>query len=327
MSESLISIIIPVLNGSKFLVRCFDTLEKQLYSNLEVIFIDNGSEDDSKEIIKNQCSIKKNYYLIECNIPGPGAARNFGIKFSKGEYISFLDVDDELKPDKHHILIEGFKSYPKAAMVVGNTSKIYSDGREVMLNLGPLNVGLNEPPKAGFLWLQQFQHHPHINSMLIKKQSILHVNGIPENMFMGCVNGEDIALSVKIGMENEIILIDKLVCIYHRHNESAVTKANQVLSVTERFFQFHEKFALPYFYEKKHMEPFKRAYYLCDNIAYKMLMKLIKDEKRSSYIKILKDLQSNLFISRSFLRKLFFSIFPYNIANYLHQKFYRYSQL
>lgn len=86
--------------------------------------------------------------------------------------------------------------------------------------------------------------------MLIKKQSILNVNGIPENMFMGCVNGEDIALSVKIGMENEIILIDKLVCIYHRHNESAVTKANQVLSVTERFFQFYAKFALPYFYEK-----------------------------------------------------------------------------
>ena len=65
MSESLISIIIPVLDGSKFLVRCFDTLEKQLYSNLEVIFIDNGSEDDSKEIIKNQCSKKKNYYLIK----------------------------------------------------------------------------------------------------------------------------------------------------------------------------------------------------------------------------------------------------------------------
>ena len=58
MSESLISIIIPVLDGSKFLVRCFDTLEKQLYSNLEVIFIDNGSEDDSKEIINNY-SIEK----------------------------------------------------------------------------------------------------------------------------------------------------------------------------------------------------------------------------------------------------------------------------
>jgi len=79
----------------------------------------------------------------------------------------------------------------------------------------------------------------------------------------------------------------------------------------------------PTFMKNTHMEPFKRAYYLCDNIAYKMLMKLIKDEKRSSYIKILKDLQNNLFISRSFLRKLFFSLFPYNIANYLHQNFYK----
>ena len=51
--------------------------------------------------------------------------------------------------------------------------------------------------------------------------------------------------------DHSIHLMIGIICIYHRHNESAVTKANQVLSVTERFFQFHEKFALPYFYEKK----------------------------------------------------------------------------
>lgn len=326
MSDPLISVIIPVYNGEKFLQRCFASLEAQQYKNLELIFVNNNSTDYSEKMIEEYCTSRKNAHLLQCEKPGPGAARNHGIKLAQGEYISFLDIDDELKPEKHHILIEGFKSYPKAAMVVGNTLKIYSDGREVMLNLGSLNVGLNEPPQPGFLWLQQFQHHPHINSMLIKKQSILDVNGIPENMFMGYVNGEDIALSVKIGMENEIILIDKLVSIYYRHNKSSVTKANQALSVTERFFQFHEKFALPYFYQKKQKEPFKKAYYFCDNIAYKMLMKLIKVEKRSSYIKVLKNLQNNLFISKSFSRGLFFSIFPYNIANYLHQKFYRYSQ-
>ena len=323
MSESLISIIIPVLDGSKFLVRCFDTLEKQLYSNLEVIFIDNGSEDDSKEIIKNQCSIKKNYYLIECNKPGPGAARNIGIKFSKGEYISFLDVDDEIHPEKHHLLLNSLVNNPTAGIAVGNTMKKYNDGREYKINLGTMREGINLPPSPGILWLKQFQHHPHISSMLIPKQIIEKVDYFSEDLLYG----EDISLTVKIGIEYSMIWVDKTVSTYNRHNDSAISKSNQKISPTERYFQFYEKFALPYFYEKKHMEPFKRAYYLCDNIAYKMLMKLIKDEKRSSYIKILKDLQSNLFISRSFLRKLFFSIFPYNIANYLHQKFYRYSQL
>jgi len=323
MLEPLISIIIPVLNGASFLERCFLTLDMQTYTNLEVIFIDNGSSDSSRAIISNHCKEYENYFLLDCTIPGPGAARNQGVKFAKGEYISFLDVDDELKPDKHHILIEGFQSYPQAAMVVGNTSKIYSDGREVMLDLGSLNVGLNKPPKPGLLWLQQFQHHPHINSMLIKKQSIVHVNGIPEDI----VNGEDIALSVKIGMESDIILINKLVCFYHRHNDSSVTKANQVFSLTERYFQFYEKFALPYFFAKQDTEPFKKAFYFCDNISFIMLMKLIKDEKRSFYINILKDLQDKCYISQSLFKKVLYSIFPYKIANYLHYKFYRYSQI
>ena len=59
MYEPLISIIIPVLNGSKFLERCFSTLEKQTYSNLEIIFIDNGSSDDTKVKIESYCYKKK----------------------------------------------------------------------------------------------------------------------------------------------------------------------------------------------------------------------------------------------------------------------------
>jgi len=104
MSEPLISIIIPVLNGGQFLDRCFSTLKQQIYPNLEIIFIDNGSCDDSRERINQYCSKFSNYHLMDCSKLGSGAARNIGIEFSSGEYISFLDVDDELEPDKYGIL-------------------------------------------------------------------------------------------------------------------------------------------------------------------------------------------------------------------------------
>ena len=318
MSESLISIIIPVLDGSKFLVRCFDTLEKQLYSNLEVIFIDNGSEDDSKEIINNQCSKKKNYYLIECNKPGPGAARNIGIKFSKGEYISFLDVDDEIHPEKHHLLLNSLVNNPTAGIAVGNTMKKYNDGREYKINLGTMREGINLPPSPGILWLKQLQHHPHISSMLIPKQIIEKVDYFSEDLLYG----EDISLTVKIGIEYSMIWVDKTVSTYNRHNDSAISKSNQNISPTERYFQFYEKFALPYFFDRKRDDPFKKAFIISEKIAFGLLMKLIKVEKKEYYKKRLNYLQSTEYIQKLFFRRLIYKLFPYNISSYIYQKLF-----
>ena len=58
------------------------------------------------EKVEEYCDRYDNYFLLECNKPGPGAARNIGIEFSHGEYISFLDVDDELEPDKYIVLLK-----------------------------------------------------------------------------------------------------------------------------------------------------------------------------------------------------------------------------
>ena len=153
LSDPLISIIIPVLNGHTFLKRCFNTLEKQDYSNLEIIFVDNGSTDGSTLIISDYCSKKKNHFLFNCTKRGPGAARNEGINFAKGEYISFLDVDDEIEPDKHNALLDELRGCPQASMAIGQTKIKYSDGRLSSISLGPLEVGLHIPPIPGFLWL------------------------------------------------------------------------------------------------------------------------------------------------------------------------------
>ena len=172
LSDPLISIIIPVLNGHKFLKRCFNTIEKQDYLNLEIIFVDNGSTDDSTLIISDYCSKQKNHFLFNCTKVGPGAARNEGINFAKGEYISFLDVDDEIEPDKHNALLDGLRGCPQASMAIGQTKIKYSDGRLSSISLGPLQVGLNIPPIPGFLWLKQFQHSPHPTALLVKNNML-----------------------------------------------------------------------------------------------------------------------------------------------------------
>ena len=99
------------------------------------------------------------------------------------------------------------------------------------------------------------QRFPH-KRILIPKQIIENVDYFSEDLYYG----EDISLTVKIGMEYSMIWVDKTVSTYNRHNDSAISKSNHTISPTERYFQFYEKFALGYFFDRRKEEPFKKAF-------------------------------------------------------------------
>lgn len=93
-----ISIIVPVYNTEIYLKECIDSILNQTLEEIEVIFINDGSTDNSVEVIKE--NMKKNIFtIIEQENSGVGITRNKGIKVATGEYILFLDSDDYL--DKH----------------------------------------------------------------------------------------------------------------------------------------------------------------------------------------------------------------------------------
>ena len=317
MNRPLISIIIPVYNGIKFLDRCFKTLNDQSYSNLELIFIDNGSTDGSIKKIKSYCETNSYANLFNCNKRGVGYARNKGIEVSKGEFISFLDVDDELLPEKHNVLMEGFNKYPEAGMVVGKAIKQFSDGRKLNLELGPLKKSINHPPLSGILWLKHLMLNPVTCSYLVRSE-ILQSNKI---RFSGIPYGEDIAFNVLVGLKNNVLVVDKLVCTYHRHSQSSISIANQNISSLERYFQFYEKFALPYFYERRDKEPFNQAFKLSERITFRMLMKLIfssQQDYHSSY----RTLTENSLLKDYKLFYRLFSLLPYKYESYLFDIFH-----
>ena len=84
------SIIIVSYNGQKYINNCINNIKKQTFKNYEIIFIDDGSTDDTKNIIKSFNDV--NYYSIKHS--GVSHARNYGISKVKGEYFLFVDVDD-----------------------------------------------------------------------------------------------------------------------------------------------------------------------------------------------------------------------------------------
>ena len=93
MKKNLVSIVVNCFNGEKYLHKCLDSLLRQKYQNYEVIFVDNCSKDKSAKIFINIKDKRFKYFKTPKKIKLYDA-RNFALKKCKGNFISFLDVDD-----------------------------------------------------------------------------------------------------------------------------------------------------------------------------------------------------------------------------------------
>ena len=89
-----ISVIIPVYNTEKYLSRCLDSIVNQTYKNLEIICINDGSTDNSLEILKKYAKKDKRIKVLTQVHAGQSVARNYGLKKVSGYYIGFIDSDD-----------------------------------------------------------------------------------------------------------------------------------------------------------------------------------------------------------------------------------------
>lgn len=102
----LISVIIPVYNAERYLEKCLESIKSQtIFEKLEVIFIDDGSNDKSGNMLDKFSISNKNVVVKHINNGGVSNARNLGLEISRGEYISFIDADDYLDKDFFEYLL------------------------------------------------------------------------------------------------------------------------------------------------------------------------------------------------------------------------------
>lgn len=104
-----ISVIIPVYNGEKYIKKTIEMVLNQKYKEIELILVNDGSTDNSKQICEYYEKADSRVKVINKTNGGICSARNMGIKYASGEYISFIDQDDEIVEDIYQILIEGYK--------------------------------------------------------------------------------------------------------------------------------------------------------------------------------------------------------------------------
>lgn len=130
-----ISVIIPVYNVERYLRECLDSIINQTHRNLEIICIDDGSPDNSINILKDYSKIDNRIFIKQQQNSGLSKARNEGIKISTGKYLIFVDSDDWLPLDAIELLYKKIKK-ENSDIVIGGRITITNFKRENFIPTG-----------------------------------------------------------------------------------------------------------------------------------------------------------------------------------------------
>lgn len=156
----MISIIIPTYNSEKYIIECIKNVLNNTYKNYEIIIIDDGSTDNTIELI-NKLNID-NLRIIKSDNKGPGIARNIGIKNAIGDYIFFIDSDDVINEDTLEVLINEIEDND---IIIGNY-KIKYDNGDVEDFITPLDSSFNIFFESVTVWNRLYRKSFIINNKI-----------------------------------------------------------------------------------------------------------------------------------------------------------------
>lgn len=125
MKEKRVSVIIPTYNRSGYLLEAIDSVLSQTYDDIEIIVIDDGSNDDTQEKLK---PYKDKIKYVYTENGGPARARNIGMQMARGEFIAFLDSDDLYYPYKIEIQADFLDKHQNVAMICSELSAFNHTG-------------------------------------------------------------------------------------------------------------------------------------------------------------------------------------------------------
>lgn len=224
--DDLVSIIIPFYNGEKYINKCMNSILNQEYKNIEIIFINDGSTDNSINKLKEYNDERIKIYSQERL--GVSAARNFGVKKANGKFIAFMDIDDEL--DKKFVKKFIETAYrEKVDVVICNYNEIYSDGskKEILLpwknikidkktikeELIPQMISTNENEVGirGLVW------RTFVKKKLIEDNNLRFIEGIQI--------AEDLLFVIQLyNKVDQIYVLENCLYNYYKNGESTLNK-------------------------------------------------------------------------------------------------------
>ena len=179
MEQSLISIIIPVYNGEKYLRPCIDSILHQTYKHWELLLIDDGSKEtyqhwellliddgspDSSGAICDEYASDPRISVVHKENGGQASARNQGVAMAKGDYISFVDCDDWLETDMYESMLQTMQAQQAEIIICGYTEeykerqkKVHADGEMVVYEATEAVKLVLQGKIGSYLWSMLFR--------------------------------------------------------------------------------------------------------------------------------------------------------------------------
>lgn len=223
-----ISAVIPAYNSAAFLPAAINSILKQTFPVDEIIVVDDGSYDDTQKVLgpfANQIT-----YVYQENA-GPSAARNKGIVTAKGNWIAFLDADDQWTTKKIETQVNWIKKNSDLALIAGDMSEI-SPKMEILVPSVLTRHGLRP-----FFTKYQYMAIPDAMHMLLQKNFIPTGTVLVRKDVLTAVGafnpqiryGEDLELWAKIAATHAIACIPEVLMLRTRHETNATSATENML--------------------------------------------------------------------------------------------------
>lgn len=234
-SSAKISVVIPTYNRATFIGRTLDSVMRQTLPVFEVVVVDDGSQDDTQQIVESHPSRAR--FVAQENA-GPSAARNRGIRETTGELILFLDSDDILEPDAISRLDAALQTDRNAALSFGRA--IYIDQNDVVLTVP--NTMLDDTPEDGDMWRQLLRGNciRTMGVVLVRRDVLEEVGGFDETLR----SNEDWDLWICIAETSRpLLLVPEITLRYRVHGQNLTSNhdvmRNSGLAVYEKHLERH----------------------------------------------------------------------------------------
>lgn len=286
----LISIIVPIFNQEKNLYRCLDSLLSQTAKNIEIILIDDGSKDKSREICEEYLLKDKRFKLIIKENGGLSDARNAGIKGACGKYYMFVDSDDFIITNACNILEELIIEYNPDII----SFEYFEIKEKDIYNIKDIIIEKKIKKLSGFEAGRQYIYGKYINNSIWSK--IFRRELFKEIDFPIGLYAEDMAITYKLlAQANTVIYTNQKLYCYIRYGSGTIMSNNSIKLILDTCNIHSEKYTFEF---ERYPDDSKIIETSYTNRLLKTLARLI-NENNYKYSELIK-LYEKKILSRNF---------------------------